>query len=115
MAQDNVKSESFNIGIIDCGCPSNVMGKIWLHVFEESLEGKKLKRTKCHESFKFGPSSIYTADEKVTIPIKLGQHTTEITVAVVDCDIPLLISGNQMEIWKVNQDYENRILKIGVK
>ena len=44
LTQNNQKSETVNMGIIDCGCPSNVMGRPWLELYESTLDGKLLKR-----------------------------------------------------------------------
>ena len=111
--KDVMETRSINIGIIDCGCPSNVMGKRWFTLYEESLNGITIDRKPCNKRFKFGPSGVFSAIEMVKLPIHLGSLTSEIEVSVVDCDIPLLISSTQLEEWQVNQDYKNRILHIG--
>ena len=56
--KDVIETGSASKGIIDCGCPTNVTGRKWLNLFEQSLNGKKLKRKPCNEKFKFGPSSF---------------------------------------------------------
>ena len=39
---------------------------------------------------------------------------TEIAVNIIDCNIPMLISNNDLKTWKVYQDYDKNTIKIGL-
>ena len=71
-------------------------------MFKDTLQVKTIVSRKDTEKFKFGPSNVFTSTEKIKIPIKLGNLETEIEVSLLNCDIPLLISSNQLEKWMAN-------------
>ena len=108
------RSDTVNVGVIDGGCPRTVAGRAWLTCFKDALQEKsKFKTVPSNEQFKFGPSKIFTATEKVTIPIKLGsKHETLECCIIPDCDIPLLISKKTLSNWGALEDHRNRTLTI---
>ncbi len=113
--KDIFENEAVNVGIIDSACPKAVVGKGWLQVYKSSLSEKeqgKIESKKCEEKFKFGPSAVYTAQEKVKMPIQLGERKEHIEACVVDCDIPLLIANEDLERWEVVQHYKEKLLEI---
>ena len=112
-------TNTVNKGIIDCGCPDNIMGRSWYNIFKDSLILNKngtdsIQTRKDLQQFKFGPSNIFTSTEKVIIPITLGKLETEIEVSIVNCEIPLLISRKQLETWKVTQNNSKCELVVGI-
>ena len=114
ISESIIQSSTVNKEVIDCGCPSNVMGRNWYELFKDTLANQNLSTRNDVEKFQFGPSNVFTSIEKVTIPIKLGKLHTEIEVSLVDCEIPLLISGSQLEKWEVTQNYSNCEIQIGL-
>ena len=90
------------------------MGRMWFNIFKDSLDIENNLSQKTNKQFKFGPGNIFTSTEKVKIPVNLGKLKSEIEVYIVECDTPLLISGNQLEKWQVTQDYSNLKIKIGI-
>ena len=108
-----MESKSINIAILDCGCPSNVVGEPWLNLYKHTRPNEQFSESTNNEKFKFGPSNIFTSNVKVKIPITLGTLETYIEASVVKCNIPLLISRDQLEKWESKQDYKNDRLEIG--
>ena len=110
-----LETETVNMGIIDSACPKAVVGTNWLQIYKSSLSDKELKNLKstpCCEKFKFGPSQIYTSKESVRIQFQLGNKTEHIDVNVVDCEVPLLISGEDLERWNVDLSFRNKTLTV---
>ena len=112
LTSNNFQTKTVNMGLIDNGCPSPVVGNQWLELYKHSRGVTKLKYERCNKKFKFGPSKIYHAEEQVNIPIQLGNYKTSIDVPVVKCDVPLLVSTQNLKLWGAVQDYEKGTLYI---
>ena len=63
------------------------------------------------ESFRFGDTVCQALHYK-EIPIRFGGLNEKIKVAIVDTNIPLLISLNNLEKWKAVIDFSERTLKV---
>jgi hypothetical protein len=93
--------------IIDTGCPKSLVGKKWLDEYMKEMKINKddIKREECKETFKFGPSKIYEAREKVDIPTKVKTKEDKIENITVEAyiiqneEIPLLCGKDMLEKW----------------
>ena len=97
-----------NLGLIDSGCPEPCVGQPWIKQYEESC-GKTLDTLEKVEHFKFG-DTVYKARYYKKIPIKLGSTVKEVMAGVVDAQVPLLISNEDLKSWKTSIDFENKTL-----
>ena len=93
-----------------------VCGANWLYIYEESLS--EFQRAQiCEEagesSFTFGDGSTYKSAKKVTIPCCIGEQNATITMDVVSCDIPLLLSINSMKRAKMSWNFMTDTVAIG--
>jgi hypothetical protein len=65
--------------IVDTGCPSSIVREEWLKEYLEKRDmmKNKLKKVKCSQKFKFGPSKVYEATELVEIPMTVKLNDNE--------------------------------------
>ena len=97
-------NEVQNLGLLDSGCPESCAGESWMRQYEESI-GKTLDTKNKVEYFKFGDTT-YKARYYKIIPINLGSQEKVIEVAVVDAQVPLLISNGNLKDCKAMIDFE---------
>ena len=83
-----------NLAVVDSGCPEPVVGKAWLRTYETST-GQVFPVIEKKETFKFG-DNICEAQFYKEIPIELGKLKKTMKVAVVETNIPLLLSLETM-------------------
>lgn len=86
-------------GVLDTGASTTVAGRFWIDEFEKSLSKEdkdKIMVESADKDFKFGDGQKITAKERKVIPIELCGQTFRLNVHIVDCSIPLLISGKSM-------------------
>ena len=104
------ENEVENLAIVDSGCPEAVAGKAWMRTFETS-RGITYPIVRKTESFRFG-DMVCKATFYKEIPIEMGGLEETIKVAVVETNIPLLISLNNLESWEAVIDFSDKTLKI---
>ena len=73
------------------------MGRSWFNLYKDSQTVNSFSIKTNNKKIQFGPSNVFTSTEKVIIPVKLGKLKTEIEVSILECEVPLLISGQQLE------------------
>ena len=74
----NLASESWNAVVIDNGATYTVAGKEWYNCYISSLsfdEKTKIRRHKGTNVYQFGDGNLFTATERVDIPIAFGKKT----------------------------------------
>ena len=72
----NLASESWNAVVIDNGATYTVAGKEWYNCYISSLsfdEKTKIRRHKGTNVYQFGDGNLFTATERVDIPIAFGK------------------------------------------
>ena len=108
--------------ILDVGCPKSLVGQKWLHKYLawKNMSIENLKKRRCSQKFKFGPSKVYESTELIEIPLNVQQSDGVLTrvyleVFVVDADnVPLLCGLNSLKKWKAVLDLEQDILTTNV-
>merc|ERR1711867_68804 len=116
----NFTEKRKHVMILDLGAPVSVAGNEWINQFlkDHNLGLENLKRYKCHQIFKFGPSRQYISNKMVYLPIILKtldgrEDVLQIFTYLVDADITFLCGASELkDKWKSKIDNENSVLEI---
>ena len=87
------------------------MGKAWVKIHENTTE-TRYEMGDRQDQFKFG-EKVYESKYFKRIPISLGDMKETIEVAVIDANIPLLLSKRQLKKWDAVLNFSDATLKIG--
>ena len=81
-------------GITDTACSRTVAGSGWLEMYMDQVGkiGQKPRILSNDEHFRFGASRIFHSNYAVVISFKLGNATVQVKVAIVNGELPLLLS-----------------------
>ena len=81
------------LAITDTACSKSVAGSSWIdsYLMEARRLGCDPQFTSCREAFKFGASKVFMASY-VVLCFELGGYKVSLRVAVVNGDVPLLVS-----------------------
>ena len=104
------ENEIENLAVMDSGCPEPVVGKAWLKTFENST-GQTYPVIEKKETFQFG-DTICEAEYYKEIPVELGRMKKKMKVAVVETNIPFLLSLEELISWGSVVDFSDQTLKI---
>ncbi|CAE7263747.1 GIP, partial [Symbiodinium natans] len=99
------------VGITDTACARSVAGAGWMDAYlaEIRKNGGEPHFLPCKEAFKFGASKVFVANYGVLVGFRLGSHKLALKVAVVNGEVPLLISrGAMAKMGMVIDVSENR-------
>ena len=99
------------VGITDTACARSVAGAGWMDacLAEIRKNGGEPHFLPCKEAFKFGASKVFVANYGVLVGFRLGSHKLALKVAVVNGEVPLLISrGAMAKMGMVIDVSENR-------
>ena len=103
--------ESQNGAVLDTGCSTTVCGAAWLHTYTESLseyDRSLIKEDVSSAKFTFGDGKSFESMKRVVLPCWIGKRRSNITVDVVSCNIPLLLSSRSMKnaqmVWDFRKD-----------
>ena len=102
--------------IVDCGASASVCGKIWLEDYLKNLteyEKSKITEKESKTNFTFGDGKSYQSLKCVTLPCHIGNTRANITVDVVECNVPCLLSKKAMKKGKMALDFEKDTMKVG--
>ena len=82
------------LAITDTACSKSVAGSSWIdsYLMEARRLGCDPQFTSCREAFKFGASKVFMASYRVVLCFELGGYKVSLRVAVVNGDVPLLVS-----------------------
>ena len=80
--------------VIDSGCPRSLMGEDELSKLMNKLEVEVF--TVKEESFRFGPSRIYTSNRKARLFIQCGLKELELEFFVIKGTVPILLGNDAM-------------------
>ncbi|CAE7221929.1 GIP [Symbiodinium sp. CCMP2592] len=82
------------LAITDTACSRSVAGAAWVDSY--LAEARKMECdpqfTSCREAFKFGASKVFVASYGIILCFELGGFRIGLRVAVVNGDVPLLVS-----------------------
>ena len=112
----NLLLESRESAVMDTGCSTTVCGKSWLGSYVACLDEKEISAIQEFEStstFTFGDGQCYPSEKRVILPCWIGKIKANISVDVVTCDIPLLLSAKSMKNANMIWDFKNDSVKIG--
>ncbi len=97
----NFTAEALNMAALDTCCTSSVAGEKWLRIYLKSLPENMKPRVKgptnSTKQFIFGNQGKLKSTAKYTIPVKIGGCDNEITLDIIQSDIPLLLSKSEMK------------------
>ena len=96
------------LGITDCACSRSVCGQEWMERYLSLAKRMKLPHPflSCKEEFRFGASKIFKATYAVLVIVTLQDRTFVLKVAVVDGDVPLLLSRSVLGCLGMVYDIE---------
>ncbi|CAE7863930.1 GIP, partial [Symbiodinium necroappetens] len=82
------------LAITDTACSRSVAGAAWVDTYV--TEARRLECdpqfTSCREAFKFGASKVFVASYGILLCFEMGGYKVGLKVAVVNGDVPLLVS-----------------------
>ena len=115
----NFTEKGKQVMILDLGAPVSLAGNEWIKQYLEDhgLELKDLKSSKCHQSFKFGPSKQYISKLMVELPVIVRrldgkEDVLQVFTYLVDADVPFLCGKRELkDRWKSKIDAENNVLE----
>ena len=86
------------LAITDCACSKSVMGTTWLQKYIDMMKRLSIEVPLLPEqdNFRFGASRIYNASYAVVVPILFESTWVLVRAAVVQGDLPLLISRSAL-------------------
>ncbi|CAE7848261.1 GIP, partial [Symbiodinium necroappetens] len=86
------------LAITDTACSRSVAGATWVDTYlaEARRLGCDPQFTSCREAFKFGASKIFVASYGIILGFEMGGFKVALKVAVVNGDVPLLVSRSAL-------------------
>ena len=112
-------SETINCAAMDTCCTANVAGKKWTDIFIKSMTDNMKDRLegpfKSDTAFKFGNQGELSSIGFYRLPVKIGGENYKIEVDIIDSDIPLLLSKNEMRRLGIGIDMKRDLVTINDK
>ena len=108
-------TESIGKCVLDCACIRSVAGEMWLKTYKDMLSEKDLQLIKYEETstvFRFGDGAESVNQKLVHLPATIGKTFVMIEVAIVNNDIPLLLSTEAMMKAKMRLDFGTKKVRI---
>ena len=102
-------TETWNSAILDSGATKTVAGKPWFENFCKCLpaeERVKIRYSKSSSNFRFGDGESVQSDQNVIIPCTIGKKNVDISVDIINKDIPLLLSRESMKKAKMELNFK---------
>ena len=102
--------DTVGYAVLDSGCANSVTGEYWFKEYEKRLskeDQEDIRIASSDEYFTFGDGKKVKSMRKVTFPCWFGGVRGLLTVDVVDCNIPLLMSRKAMSRAKMRIDFGN--------
>ena len=95
-----IKTNSSYCAVLDNGCSSIVCGKLWLDNYLKTSDQEdrdKIYYSSGKKLFTFGCCTQPKSKEECIIPAFIADRRVKIKIDVVDSEIPLLLSRNEMK------------------
>ena len=112
-------AETINCAAMDTCCTANVAGKKWTDIFINSMTDSMRKRIegpyKSETAFRFGNQGELSSIGFYRLPVKIGGEDYKIEVDIIDSDIPLLLSKNEMRRLGIGIDMKRDRVTINDK
>ncbi len=92
--------ETLGKAIVDTGCPFTVAGETWLKTYINTLSRKDrlaIRYRKSKNKFRFGSGALFPSEYNILIPIYVGSSNYTLSVDIVKCNIPLLLSRETLK------------------
>ena len=93
-------TEAGNRGVIDTGCSNTVAGVKWINKYISSVSpsfAQNLTVIPSTKTYEFGGGEKRESRGKVKLPAVIGERKVNVTMDIVDAEIPLLIGSNSLE------------------
>ncbi|CAE7226615.1 RE2, partial [Symbiodinium necroappetens] len=108
------------LAITDTACSRSVVGASWIdsYIAETRRQGTEPLFISCKEAFKFGASKVFMAAYGVILGFEIGGHKIALRVAVVNGEVPLLVSRGALGKMGMVLDVEDNTAsfkKLGVR
>ena len=105
-----IKTNSSDCAVLDSGCSSNVCGKLWLDNYLKTLDQEdrdEIYYSSGKRLFTFGCGTQLKSKGECIIPAFIAGRRVKIKTDVVDSEIPLLLSRNEMKNLGAKIDLKN--------
>ena len=103
-------NDTLGYAVLDSGCANSVTGEDWFKEYEKQLSEKdreSIQIAPSDEQFTFGDGKKVKSMRKATFPCWFGGKRGLLTVDIVECKIPLLMSRKAMSRAKMMIDFGN--------
>ena len=107
--------ETLGHAVIDSACKHSLAGSVWMEEYLKTLsqeERKEVKEESCSMSFRFGDGVEVVSNVKVTIPVVFGGTKCKLETAIINNELPLLLSIYSMRKGKVKLNFENETVEL---
>ena len=95
-----IKTNSSDCAVLDSGCSSNVCGKLWLDNYLKTLDHEdrdEIYYSSGMKLFTFGCGTQLKSKGECIIPAFIADRRVKIKTDVVNSEIPLLLSRNEVK------------------
>ncbi len=104
-------SEALNMGALDTCCTASVAGEKWTKIYLDTLPAEMranvIGPSESKRQFLFGNQGKLVAKAKYILPTKIGGVDNQISIDVIESDIPLLLSKDEMKRLGITLDMKN--------
>ena len=98
--------------IADTACSRTVAGMVWWKDFQAFLDDNKIKYKTVtdQDEFKFGDSKPFPTVLGVIATLYIRGHALVLRIAIVDCDVPLLLSRTALKQLGASYNLEHNTM-----
>ena len=100
--------------VADTACSRTVAGKIWWEDFKQFLDknGVKYILVDDHDEFRFGDSKPWPTLFGVIATLYIRGHALVLRIAIVECDVPLLLSRTALKDLGASYNIEHNTMAL---
>ena len=87
--------------ILDCACPTTVVGKTWLCSFFSKFsiaEKRKIEIFDTQRVYRFGGGEVRPSKYSVKFTCVIGGRSLKLKTEVIDEDLPLLLGNSSLKL-----------------
>ena len=102
--------EAGSRGVLDTACSRSVAGFVWVQNYTTSVSPQFAETLKVNPStkiYQFGGGERRLSQGTLSLPVVLGDKKMNLTIEIVDAQIPLLIGSNSMKHGNAVIDFTN--------